>query len=110
MGKSKYRQLTAQFKPKAGVTPAREPRDDPLIHEYGSGGRQDVDIQKGLLTYTLKIDFSDADKAIGKLWKALDKMHVLDEWEGLNVFGIRTKDKGQCDYFTVPMPANTRAS
>ncbi|KAF4441151.1 hypothetical protein FACUT_2919 [Fusarium acutatum] len=83
MGQPKYRQMTAQ---------------------YGAEGHQDVNLGKGLLTYTLFIDFSDPDKAMGKLWKVLGKMKVFDDWEATHVFGIRVKDNGKCDYFDVPAP------
>ncbi|EGU76967.1 hypothetical protein FOPG_07434 [Fusarium oxysporum f. sp. conglutinans race 2 54008] len=110
MGQPKYRQMTAQFQPKAGVKPGREPKDDPLVRKYGSGGRQEVNLEKGLLTYMLDIEFSTADKAVGKLWKVLEKMKVFDEWEAHAVFGVRIKDNGECDYFTVPAPPDTSAS
>ncbi|CVL13346.1 hypothetical protein FPRO06_13127 [Fusarium proliferatum] len=104
MGQPKYRQMIAQFKPKAGVTPQREPKDDPLVYRYGSQGRQEVNLTKGLLTYVLYIEFSTTDKAVAKLWKALDKMKVFDEWEAHAVFAVRRRDRGKCDYFTIPAP------
>ncbi|KAF4951587.1 hypothetical protein FGADI_7362 [Fusarium gaditjirri] len=110
MGQQKYRQMIAQFKPKAGVKPRREPNDDPLMYKYGSNGRQEVDLEKGLLTYMLNIEFSTEDKAVAKLWNVLDKMEVFDEWEARAVFGIKKKDKGECVYFTIPAPPNTSAS
>ncbi|KAK2472111.1 hypothetical protein H9L39_15991 [Fusarium oxysporum f. sp. albedinis] len=58
----------------------------------------------------LDIEFSTADKAVGKLWKVLEKMKVFDEWEAHAVFGVRIKDNGECDYFTVPAPPDTSAS
>ncbi|KAF5248703.1 hypothetical protein FANTH_5773 [Fusarium anthophilum] len=102
MGQPKYHQMTAQFKPKAGVAPQREPNDEPLVYKYGSNGRQEVNLREGLLTYVLNIEFSTPDKAVGKLWKILDKMKVFDDWEAQAVFGIRTKDNGKCNYFDFP--------
>ncbi|KAF5558864.1 hypothetical protein FPHYL_7205 [Fusarium phyllophilum] len=81
MGQPKYRQMTAQFKGKDGVELKREPKDDPLVFRYGSNGIQQVNLDKRLLTYTLFIDFTDPDKAMGKLWKVLSKMKVFDQWE-----------------------------
>ncbi|KLO97319.1 uncharacterized protein LW93_3297 [Fusarium fujikuroi] len=104
MGQSKYRQMIAQFKPKAGVRPRREPKDEPLVYRYGSQGRQEVNVTKGLLTYVLDIEFSTADKAVGKLWKVLNKMKVFDEWEAHAVFAVRRMDHGKCDYLPIPSP------
>ncbi|KAI1022109.1 hypothetical protein LB504_007373 [Fusarium proliferatum] len=111
MGQPKYRQMIAQFKPKAGVTPQREPKDDPLVYRYGSQGRQEVNITKGLLTYVLDIEFSTAEKAVGKLWKVLDKMHVFDEWEAHAVFAPileeteeRLKELSNYRYTTLELP------
>ncbi|KAG5769053.1 hypothetical protein H9Q69_001813 [Fusarium xylarioides] len=102
MGQPKYRQMTAQFKGKDGVELKREPKDDPLVYKYGSNGIQQVNLEKRLLTYTLFIDFTDPDKAMGKLWKVLSKMKVFEEWEATQVFGVRVRNNGQCDYFAVP--------
>ncbi|PNP84087.1 hypothetical protein FNYG_02775 [Fusarium nygamai] len=104
MGQPKYRQMTAQFKGKDGVELKREPKDDPLVYKYGSNGIQQVNLEKRLLTYTLFIDFTHPDKAMTKLWKVLDKMKVFDEWEATQVFSVRVKDNGQCDYFTPLQP------
>ncbi|KAI1043796.1 hypothetical protein LB505_012451 [Fusarium chuoi] len=110
MGQPKYRQMIAQFQPKAGVAPQREPKDDPLVYRYGSQGRQEVNLTKGLLTYVLDIEFSTADKAVGKLWKVLDKMHVFDEWEAYAIFAVRRKDYGKCDYLLIPASPAKRTS
>ncbi|KAF5693617.1 hypothetical protein FDENT_1849 [Fusarium denticulatum] len=104
MGQPKYRQMTAQFKGKDGVELKREPKDDPLVYKYGSNGIQQVNLERRLLTYTLFIDFTGPEKAIGKLWKVLSKMKVFDQWEAHQVYGVRTKDNGQCDYFTPLAP------
>lgn len=104
MGQPKYRQMTAQFKGKDGIELKREPKDDPLVYRYGSNAIQQVDIDRRLLTYTLFIDFTHPDKAMAKLWKVLKKMEVFEEWEADQVFGVRIKDNGQCDYFTPPEP------
>ncbi|KAF5635890.1 hypothetical protein F52700_5203 [Fusarium sp. NRRL 52700] len=104
MAQPKYYRMIAQFKPKVGISPQREPQDDPLVHKYGSNGRQEVDLNKGLLTYALDVEFSNPDKAVGKLWKVLDKMKVFDDWEAQAVFGVRTEDNGKCDYFDLPSP------
>lgn len=58
----------------------------------------------------LPFHFTDPRKAIRKLWRVLDKMKVFDQWEAYQVYGVRLKDNGRCDYFEAPAPPTMSTS